>query len=606
MNITREAILHIPKSNYCYGYDKDTLHIRIRSKRGEVNKVTLKIGDPYDWQEGGAGGGNLSEAGSNWLGENNIEMKKEVETKYFDYWFCEFKPEHKRSRYAFILENDKESVLYGEKDTVTLGNKDDETSLYNMGNFFCFPYLNNIDVAKYPQWVKDTVWYQIFPDRFENGDESINPPNVEPWGSKPTSSNFTGGDLQGVINRLDYLKELGINGIYFCPITEGATNHRYDTIDYMKIDKFLGDEKTFKLLVEEAHKRDIKIMLDAVFNHIGYYSKQWQDVIENGDNSKYRDWFYIKDIEKIKLPIQNIDKENLSYETFAFCPYMPKLNTENPEVIDYLVNVGKYWVEKFNIDAWRLDVANEVDHAFWRKFRQEVKNINPDIYILGEIWHNSLPWLMGEQFDAVMNYPLTDVINDYFCKNKIDANKFKNMINDVIVSYPKQINEVAFNLLGSHDTSRILSIAGGNKEKVKLAFLFMFTQGGSPCIYYGDEIGIDGEHKPGVEMHRKCMVWEEEKQDRDMLEFIKSIIKMRKENKELREVDNEWISTDNNVIVLKKQNITIIINNNDNNMEVILPDYLQNKRVVDLLNDKEIILKNKLKLNPFGYMVLKG
>ena len=180
------------------------------------------------------------------------------------------------------------------------------------------------------------------------------------------------------------------------------------------------------------------------------------------------------------------------------------------------------------------------------------------------------------------------------------------MINDVIVSYPKQINEVAFNLLGSHDTSRILSIAGGNKEKVKLAFLFMFTQGGSPCIYYGDEIGIDGEHKPGVEMHRKCMVWEEEKQDRDMLEFIKSIIKMRKENKELREVDNEWISTDNNVIVLKKQNITIIINNNDSNIEVILPDYLQNKRVVDLLNDKEIILKNKLKLNPFGYMVLKG
>ena len=133
MNITREAILHIPKSNYCYGYDKDTLHIRVRSKRGEVNKVTLKIGDPYDWQEGGAGGGNLSEAGSNWLGENNIEMKKEVETKYFDYWFCEFKPEHKRSRYAFILENDKESVLYGEKDTVTLGSKDDETSLYNMG-----------------------------------------------------------------------------------------------------------------------------------------------------------------------------------------------------------------------------------------------------------------------------------------------------------------------------------------------------------------------------------------------------------------------------------------------------------------------------------------
>ncbi|MGL5328517.1 MAG: glycoside hydrolase family 13 protein [Peptostreptococcaceae bacterium] len=605
MSITKEAIVHIPKSNYCYGYDKDTLHIRIRTKKSEVNKVTLKIGDPYDWQEGGAGGGNLSEGGSNWIGENNVEMKIEAQTEYFDYWFCEFKPEYKRSRYAFIIENDTESILYGEKDIVTLGSDEDEKALLNMANFFCFPYLNNIDVADTPDWVKSTVWYQIFPDRFENGDESINPPNVETWGSEPTSYNFTGGDLQGVINKLDYLKELGINGIYFCPITEASTNHRYDTIDYMKIDKYLGDEETFKKLVQEAHKRDIKIMLDAVFNHIGYYSKQWQDVVQNGDDSKYRDWFYIKDIEKIKLPIDKIDKENLTYEAFAFSPYMPKLNTENPEVIEYLINVGKYWVEKFDIDAWRLDVSNEVDHVFWRRFRQEVKSIKPDVYILGEIWHNSLPWLMGDQFDAVMNYPLTDAINDYFCKNKIDANKFKYMINDVIVSYPKQINEVAFNLLDSHDTSRILSIAGGNKDKVKLALLFMFTQGGSPCIYYGDEVGIDGEHKSGVELHRKCMIWDENKQDRDMHEFVQSVVELRKENKELREVDNEWVSTDKDVIILKKSDVTLIINNNDDKVEIDLPNYLQYKRCVDLFNNKEISLQDKVSLDSYGYIVVR-
>lgn len=607
-NITREAILHIPKSNYGYGYDNETLHIRIRTKKGEVDKITLRIGDPYDWQEGGAGGGNLNDAGSNWIGSEHILMKKEAQTKYFDYWFIQYKPQYKRSRYAFILENEKQKILYGEKDVVTLGTENDEKHLCNMGNFFCFPYLNNIDVANVPHWVKDTVWYQIFPDRFKNGDPDINPENVEPWGSDPTWYNFTGGDLQGVIDELDYLKELGISGIYFCPITEGNSNHRYDTIDYMKIDKYLGDEKTLKKLIKEAHKRDIKIMLDAVFNHLGYYSKQWQDVVKNGNDSKYRDWFYISDINEIKKPVEEINKDNLTYETFGFCQHMPKLNTENQQVIEHLINVGKYWVEKFDIDAWRLDVSNEVDHVFWRRFRQEVKAIRPDVYILGEIWHNSLPWLMGDQFDAVMNYPLTDAINDFFCTNKIDAIEFKYMINDVLVSYPRQINEVAFNLLGSHDTSRILSIANGNKDKVKLAFLFMLIQGGSPCIYYGDEIGIDGLHESGSEMHRKCMIWDEEKQDRDMFEFVQKLIRLRKENKELRLIDNEWIKTceKTGTIIIKKEDVTIIINNSDKEIDIELPKYLQNKKVIDLFKDKEIKLNKEVVLNAYGYLLFKA
>lgn len=607
MGITKEAILHTPNSNYAYGYDKETLNIRIRSKKGEVNKVTLKIGDPYDWQEGGAGGGNLNASGSNWIGSKEITMKKEVETAYFDYWFANCKPEYKRARYAFILEDDEEIILYGEKDIVGLGNKDDEKHLTNMGNFFCFPYLNNIDVATVPAWVKDTVWYQIFPDRFSNGDPSINPKDTEPWSAEPTWKNFMGGDLQGVIDNLDYLVELGVNGIYFCPITEGSSNHRYDTVDYMKIDEYLGDEYTLRKLIDEAHKRNIKIMLDAVFNHIGYNSKEWQDVIENGNSSKYVDWFYINDINGVKIPVDKINKENLTYETFAFSPYMPKLNTENSEVINHLIEVGKYWVEKFDIDAWRLDVSNEVDRVFWRTFRQEVKAIKPDVYILGEIWHNSLQWLMGDQFDAVMNYPLTDAINDFFCTNKISASKFKYMINDVLVSYPKQINEVAFNLLGSHDTSRVLSIAEGNKDKVKLAFLFMLTQGGSPCIYYGDEIGMDGLHAEGLELHRRCMVWEEEKQDREMFKFIQKLIKLRKENEEFRSVDSEWIEANDktSTIIIKKEDVAIIINNSDKETIIDLPKFLQNKTVTDLYQEIDMNISNEIKVKPYGYLLLK-
>lgn len=605
--ITREAILHIPKSNYSYGYDKDTLHIRVRTKKGEVNKVTLRIGDPYNWQEGGAGGGNLNASGSNWIGAHNIEMKKEAETKYFDYWIIDYKPEYKRSRYAFILENKYEKILYGEKDIVILGMDKDEKELCNMSNFFCFPYLNNIDVAKTPSWVKDTIWYQIFPDRFSNGDKSIDPIDVEPWGATPTSDNFMGGDIQGIIDNLDYLQDLGINGIYLCPITEGNSNHRYDTIDYLKIDKYLGDETVFKKLVEKAHSRGIKIMLDAVFNHIGYFSNQWQDVIKNKENSKYIDWFYISDINSLDIELEKINKYNIGYEAFAFSGAMPKINTENAEVIDYLIEVGKYWIEKFDIDAWRLDVSNEVDHVFWRKFRQEVKAIKKDVYILGEIWHNSLPWLMGDQFDAVMNYPLTDAINEFFCENKINANEFKYRINDVLVSYPLQINEVAFNLLGSHDTSRILSLAKNNKDKVKLAYLFMLTQGGSPCIYYGDEIGMDGEHKPGVELHRKCMQWDIEKQDRDMFNFMQKIINLRKTYKEFKLTHNEWIETDelDGTIIIKKGNITIIMNNSNKEKEIILPKYLQNKRVMDLFEEKEFKINNSILSNPYGYYIFK-
>jgi glycosidase len=376
----------------------------------------------------------------------------------------------------------------------------------------------------------------------------------------------------------------------------------------MKIDKYLGDEETLNKLIKEAHKRNIKIMIDAVFNHIGYYSKQWQDVIKNGDNSKYRNWFYISDINKIKKPIEEIDKDNLTYETFAFCKYMPKLNTENPEVIKHLINVGKYWVEKFDIDAWRLDVSNEVDHVFWRRFRQEVKAIKPDVYILGEIWHNSLPWLMGDQFDSVMNYPLTDAINDFFCTNKIDAIEFKYMINDVLVRYPKQINEVTFNLLDSHDTSRVLSIANGNKDKVKLAFLFMFVQGGSPCIYYGDEIGLDGVNANGYEMQRKCMVWDEHKQDKDMFKFIQKLIKLRKENKELRLIDNEWIKTceKTGTVIIKKEDVTILINNSEEKLNIALPKFLKNKKVIDLFEEREIKISKEVMLNAYGYLLFKA
>ena len=604
--ITREAIHHIAQSNYSYGYDNETLHLRVKTKKGEVNKVEIRIGDPYIWDEGGCDGGNMNATGGRWTGGKSYPMRKECETKYFDHWIVEYKPLTKRSRYGFILYGDEETLLFTEKRIEELDGKYDEAKLSAIGNFYCFPYLNAIDVAKTPKWVKDTVWYQIFPDRFCNGDKSIDPENVEPWGTEPTRDNFMGGDLQGVLDKLDYLCNLGINGLYFCPVFEATENHRYETIDYFKVDPALGGNEVFKKLVSEAHKRGMKIMLDAVFNHIGYYSKQWQDVIKNKEKSKYKDWFYIKDINKVDTPLNKIDSKNIPYETFSCVAEMPKLNTENEEVIEYLLEVGRYFIKEFDIDAWRLDVSNEVDHSFWRQFRKEVKKIKSDVYILGEIWHNSLPWLMGDQFDAVMNYPFADALIKFFCTNEIDEIEFKYRLNDIVSNYQMQTIESGFNLLGSHDTTRVLSYCNNNKDKFKLAYLFMFTQSGAPCIYYGDEVGMTGVQTKDCEGQRECMVWDEDKQDKEILTFMKKIISLRKRYSEFKLVNNEWVLAKDKVIIVKKENISIIINNNDFEKTIDLPDYLKDKKVYDLFNEVYVNLESNLTLNPYKYLIIKN
>jgi glycosidase len=293
----------------------------------------------------------------------------------------------------------------------------------------------------------------------------------------------------------------------------------------MKVDPHFGDVKTLKKLVDACHERGIRVLLDAVFNHAGRTFAPFVDVLENGENSRYKDWFHIRE-----FPLQVVDNIP-NYDSFAFEPLMPKLNTENPEVKEYLLNVAEYWIREVGLDGWRLDVANEVDHEFWRDFRKVVKRANPEAYILGEIWHESAPWLEGDKFDAVMNYPFTDAVIDFFISHALDAEGFANAIGKQLSRYPLQASEVAFNLLDSHDTPRLLTVAEGDKNKLKLATLFQFTFMGTPCIYYGAEIGMDGEGDPGC---RKCMEWDPQKQDRELFSFFRKLIEIRKDHPALR------------------------------------------------------------------------
>ncbi|MBQ1786522.1 MAG: glycoside hydrolase family 13 protein [Turicibacter sp.] len=604
------AIYHRPNQNYAYSYDAKTIHLRLRTAKNDVKQVTVKFGDPYHWTKGGGGGNLNAEGAQGWI-SNEIKMKKEASTDLFDFWFVSVNPEFRRMRYAFIVEDESEQVLFGEKKIVPL-TEDDKTNypyLNDIGNFFCFPFLNPADIFNAPKWVKSTVWYQIFPERFANANPDLNPENTVEWGSiDPKGDTFYGGDLEGVIKNLDYLQELGINGIYFCPIFKSPSTHKYDTTDYFEIDPQFGDKKTFKRLVEEAHKRGIKIMLDAVFNHCGWNFPQWQDVVKYGEKSSYKDWFHI---HKFPLIEENFDPianpGGLNYDTFAFVKYMPKLNTENPEVIDYFLEVGRYWVREFDIDGWRLDVANEVDHTFWRLFRNAVREVKEDVYILGEIWHDSQPWLNGDQFDAVMNYPLGDAILKYVAQDKITSSEFSLALNKVLTDYARNVNEVAFNLLDSHDTQRLLTVCGGHKQKALLAYTLQMTQTGTPCIYYGGEIGLDGGADP---LCRKCMIWDEEEQDREIFDYLKQLIHLRKTHSSLTSPNLEWLSTndEDSYVVFKKESeveTTYVVINNSNKKQMINLSFMPKGAYNELLSKTEVIIDTLLPVKPYTAYILK-
>ncbi|WP_404454530.1 glycoside hydrolase family 13 protein [Oceanobacillus kapialis] len=542
----KEAIYHRPKNNFAYAYDEETLHIVLQTKKGDMDNVQLIYGDPYDWKN------------EKWQTET-VTMSLTGSTSLYDYWFIAVNPTFRRMRYGFYCKDGDEECFVVEDGIFAHLPTD-------ISHFFCFPYLNKVDVFQAPDWVKDTVWYQIFPERFANGDPSINPEESLPWASEaPTPTNFFGGDFQGVINNLDYLEDLGVNGIYFTPIFKAYSNHKYDTIDYMEIDPQFGDKETFRKLIQECHKRGIRVMLDAVFNHSGYYFPPFQDVLENQEQSGYKDWFHLWEFPVVTEPMPN-------YDTFAFVSSMPKLNTENQEVRDYLLEVARYWVEEFDIDGWRLDVANEVDHTFWRDFRQTVKEVKPEAYILGEIWHDSMPWLQGDQFDAVMNYPFTNAAIDFFAKSEMQATAFSHAINRVSHMYPQNVNEVAFNLLDSHDTPRILTLAKESLARVKLLYLFQLTFTGTPCIYYGDEIGMKGGEDPGC---RACMEWEIDKQDRDLFAFVQKLITLRKHNPLFgNKATFRFIQTtdEKGLIVYEKQTgvkrLIVMLNNSDSNQYI--------------------------------------
>ena len=551
-----EAICHKAVDNYCYPLNENDIKINIYTGY-DVAKVTLVYGDPFT---GGIMGGNQDFTESLLVLEDTKLLRHQI------IWSGIVKPKFKRLSYYFILEAGKEKYYMLEDDFYT---ESEFKSFNRRKQFFYFPWMNPSDINVTPDWVNSTVWYQIFIDRFCNGNPDINPKNVKPWkgpDKQVKSFDFYGGDIPGITSKMDYLRSLGISGLYLTPVCKGESNHKYDTGSYTTIDPHFGTDEDMKEMVKTAHEHGIKVMMDGVFNHSGRTFKPWEDVVKNGPDSKYYDWFMIN-----SWPFSNkgfaTNSKAGKYYTFAFVDMMPKLNTNNPEVRKFILKVLTKWVKEYDIDGIRLDVANEISHTLCKEMRIALKKLKPDIYILGEIWHDSTPWLRGDEFDSVMNYPFGDSIEQFWTDKNSTALDFEFAINRCYSMYMEQTSKVLFNLLDSHDTIRLINKLG-DIHSFYQQMAILFTMPGTVCIYYGTELVLEGGRDPDC---RRCMPWKEIEQGKydDRIKIMKKLISLRNKYPAFRSNQYKFIRSKNDRVIIYERysknckTRTVIINCSD-------------------------------------------
>ncbi len=458
-----------------------------------------------------------------------------------------------------------------------------------------------------PYWVQDAIFYQIFPDRFANGDSNNDPPNLQKWGSAPTLWGFQGGDLRGIIQHLDYLLDLGITAIYLNPIFSSPSTHRYNTSDYYQIDPKLGSLADFRVLVDILHKNDIRLVLDGVFNHVGRGFFAFVDVLENGEHSPYKDWFHIND-----YPLDAYDDDKkINYLGWWNHKSLPKLNTANKHVRKYIFDVAKYWIDQ-GIDGWRLDVPNEIDDDdFWAEFRRVVRTANRDAYLLGEIWDVNPRWANDGHFDGLTNYPVRDGLVELL-QGRENVIQFQDRINRLINAYKPENLSAMYVPLDSHDTERFKTMVGGSLEKLKLAFLFQMAFPGAPGIYYGDEVGIEGGKDPDS---RRAFPWNEADWNQELRTWVKTLIALRKRTPSLRRGNFVQMLADAGQYVfartLGEEKVLVAINPSQRSIQTEIPlstiDRKDGYVFHDLINNGKYSIRGgklSLKLPPWSGILL--
>ena len=524
------AMLHIPDSRYCFATGEKELVLRLRMAReDEKAKVFLIDAQKYDFT----------------FCRKKLPMEIKYSDRLYNYYEIKMRLEDVRFAYIFQIEEDGNTWYFSE-DGVTKEYKFEE----GFYNFFQMPYINKNDVMDTVDWMRSAVFYQIFVERFRQGNEKKDTSYINmKWDEKPTPKSFAGGDLAGIIEKMDYLKELGISALYLTPVFRSISNHKYDIIDYFTVDPQFGTKEELRQLVKLAHENGIRVVLDAVFNHCSMEMQQFQDVLEKGRESRFYDWFIIDG----DFP----EPEKMNYECFAACNYMPKLNTANEEVQDFLLEIAIYWIREADIDGWRLDVSDEVSHGFWRRFRKAVKKEKPDSVIIGENWHDAYAYLMGDQYDSIMNYAFTKACLDYFAKGVFSAKDMADKLNSNLMRNTEQVNRMMLNLLDSHDTHRFFTEVNKDKDKMLAAIALEMVFEGAPCLYYGTELCMEGGYDPDS---RRGFPWDTKSWDMDFLEKVKELIRIRKqpavqygeikieEEQEMLHVERMW---ENSKIILR-------------------------------------------------------
>lgn len=555
------AIFHDTTKKYCYALEKGSFIIRLKTKKNDIKRVTLHCQDKYI---------PISFMDT----RNRMDMEKVASDKYCDYYEACVQMDVVCLRYQFELEDMEGQIYYYANHEFY---KEPRTHIDYM--YDCPQNLREEEMYVVPEWAKNKIIYQIFPSRFATSKEV----SKEEWYQAPIDHRADlKGDLRGIINRLDYLKELGVDIVYMTPVFESPSSHKYNTVDYYKIDPSFGTEEDLKELVDKAHSLGMRVILDAVFNHTGTEFFAFQDVLKNEEKSPYVDWYYI---DSFPLKMEWGTKPN--FKTFSYFPGMPKLNLRNDEVAEYCIGVARYWIEKCNIDGWRLDVGDEVSHAFWRRFRKAIKQTNPEALIIGEIWHHAEDFLDGEEWDTLMNYPFCFAVENFVANESITASEFLGQLGYIEGNYHKKVYPLLWNLIDSHDFSRFLYRCKENVDRFKLGVGLQLVWPGMPFIYYGDEYGMTGGADPDC---RRGMVWDEAYQNKEVYQWYKKLIQIRKEYPALTEGKTVEIFADDTYSIfaitkeLDRKQITLLVNGSANEVSEKeignLKKYIMQKNIV--------------------------
>lgn len=487
------TIFHRPMSEYAFALDDTHYIFRLRTGKGEAESVRFYYADRAVMTP------KLQFA--------PLPMEKFRTDRYFDWYEIRLETRFERIAYYFELQNGVETLFY-------YGDCYEMAGTPTRADYFQLPFNHRADRFAAPAWTRDAVVYNIFPDSFAAGKR------LAPNGAPPCR----GGTVRGVTENLDYIASLGFNCIYLNPIFAARSYHRYDTLDYYRIDPHMGAEDDLRDLVRRAHALGIRVILDGVFNHVSSDHPFFRDVLEKGRASRYYSCFYALP-ETPRLPAAG---ELPGYTCFSYVADMPKTNTADPFLRQYFCDVGAYWVRKFDVDGWRLDVANELDDGFLRAFRASVKAAKSDALIVGEVWENAAHYLGGDMLDSAMNYDFRRYCRRFFAEQTVDAETFDTNVSTLLLRYNENALFAQLNLLDSHDVSRFLSLCGGKTERMELAVLLQMTFPGMPCVFYGDEKGLCGESEPE---YRRPMAWDASS---PLEEVYRRMIVLRKTHPALR------------------------------------------------------------------------